>query len=171
MGMHDSFEIVGDTRFPFTCIAGHPVRDFQSKNWGCMLQHFTVFGDRVYERSYRRVEDTRREVVDAGTLVEHVSIRQELVLVRRYDRVTLYTDCLSCTPVLTRSHFIQEHFPWVELDVRLDDGAICKVTKSPASETRGSVRSKLLLLDHMNVLADDNPAAALHMSQRCPVSK
>lgn len=167
MGLFDDFAVVGETKFSFTCSAGHEVRKFQSKDWDSMMRHYTILGDRIYEGSSEHDRDVSYEHLGED-VIEHTTARHRLVLVRRFDGVVMYTSCEKCAPVLTRSKSrarAHEHFPWVSLSVKIDGGVIVGVESTKASQTREELREELRNSE-LDVLADDDPLAVRHMAER-----
>lgn len=173
MGMYDSIYVVDDkTAATFTCVAGHPQKgvELQTKSLDCEMGTYYLFDSMFYEvERDGRSDDPRHFKNEYVATGDDLTIHSTTTAIGLARTVTLicYSSCYTCDPVVFDDEGgifgrIQDRSPRVEFEVEIKDGRLVQVIRTPMSESREDVRTKLLK-QGVEALPDDDRVAKKHL--------
>ena len=151
------------------CSQGHPLKVFQTKDFECLLDNYTIKDNQLF-RTRDHYEADEEDSLPKEAITEPVN---PTVM------ANVYTSCHRCTPVYTQqdSHngrtWISEHLPWCEFEIFFKNG-ILEYIQEVRLETSEEVRQqalktageKLLWAPNYRVLANDDPAVIKYLQNK-----
>lgn len=135
MGLFDTIEIirVASALLP-QCAAGHPITEFQTKDFEDPYQRrHLVFDDVIYRLAERQPLEERSPTLVDTTLIVVTTHEVRYERLRASGNVCAYSYCHECDPVvfeapLDRWHGGIDHvYPWCEYDILFRDGQLTEV--------------------------------------------
>lgn len=167
MGVFDTIKFYSDDP-RLTCAAGHPLRgqwsDFQTKSLECSMETFVVLDDVDLDRSvrlYRQGEESSQSLAYQAGFRLHREVPLMLAAVTAV--VEVHGTCKTCRPIYLRdnedgyrSGSVTTRMPWICVELKIINGALDKVRRGPADQTREQLRDQLRR-GGSALLADDDP--------------
>jgi len=165
MGMFDTIKF--HKNCAPTCLEGHTISSFQTKDLECSLATYLVYEGKLYLKQrtselddsfgYSKVEISK----NYNLLLHATDIATEIKLT---SELRIYTACHQCRPILIAGASwsldrIREEYVWVEFNAKFNNGEVEKL--QAVSENREALRNKLKAQGAL-LIEDDHPIAVAH---------